>query len=64
MYCKLALFQGPNSEVRYSIQSVQPASGLTLFYVSPESGQIVVSQPLTADHQNTRYVVRLMFIIN
>ncbi|KAI0235644.1 Cadherin-99C [Lamellibrachia satsuma] len=52
--------KGPNSEVRYSIESVQPSSGLTLFYISPESGQIVVSQPLTSDRQHTRYVISVM----
>lgn len=50
--------QGPNSEVRYSIQSVNPPSGLNLFYIFPEDGRIMVSRPLTADRENSRYVVR------
>ena len=56
---KKSLLQGPNSDVRYSIQSVNPASGTNLFYIFPEDGRIMVSRPLTADKENSRYVVSI-----
>ena len=57
-YCS----QGPNSDVRYSIQSVNPPSGANLFYIFPEDGRIMVSRPLTADRENSRYVVSTLAV--
>ena len=49
--------QGLNSALRYSISNVQPVSGLGLFYIWPETGQVTVSSPLTAEDEQPRYVV-------
>ena len=56
---KKCFLKGPNSDVRYNIQSVNPASGTNLFYIFPEDGRIMVSRPLTADKENSRYVVSI-----
>ena len=50
--------EGENSEIRYSIRSVNPNSGQNFFYISPESGAITVSRPVTTDKETSRYVVR------
>ncbi len=52
------VWQGENSDIRYSIQSVNPNSGLNFFYIFPETGRITVSRPLSTDRENSKYTVR------
>ena len=51
------LFQGPNSDVRYKIDSVSPPNSGIFFYIAPESGSIHIAQPVEKDKANSRYTV-------
>ena len=51
--------EGKNSDIRYSIQTVNPASGQNFFYIYPETGSVTLSRPINTDKETSRYVVSM-----
>ena len=49
--------QGPNSDVFYTITSVEPISGDTLFDIDSDTGDITVAHLLSTDPETSRYTV-------
>ena len=45
------------SQWSHSYIQVQPPSGVLLFYISPEDGQITISRPLATDEATSRYTI-------